>query len=60
IQRLIVFGINDEFKEILAILIRQNPDRISVLCNLSCTELLFIFSLFSYLKVIHKVIVYFY
>ncbi|TLO99891.1 hypothetical protein, partial [Acinetobacter baumannii] len=38
IQRLIGFGKKEEFKEILAILRRQNPDRIRVLCNLSCTE----------------------
>ena len=38
IQRLIGFGKKEEFKEILAILRRQNPDRIRVLWNLSCTE----------------------
>ena len=38
IQRLIGFGKKEEFKEILAILRKQNPDRIRVLCNLSCTE----------------------
>ena len=37
-QRLIGFGKKEEFKEILAILRRQNPDRIRVLWNLSCTE----------------------
>ncbi|TLL01507.1 hypothetical protein FEC49_17360, partial [Acinetobacter baumannii] len=31
-------GKKEEFKEILAILRRQNPDRIRVLSNLSCTE----------------------
>ncbi|EXS81547.1 hypothetical protein J801_4533, partial [Acinetobacter baumannii 45002_8] len=31
IQRLIGFGKKEEFKEILAILRRQNPDRIRVL-----------------------------
>ena len=39
IQRLIGFGKKEEFKEILAILRRQNPDRIRVLWNLSCTEI---------------------
>ena len=38
IQRLIGFGKKEEFKEILAILRKQNPDRIRVLWNLSCTE----------------------
>ena len=38
IQRLIGFGKKEEFKEMLAILRRQNPDRIRVLWNLSCTE----------------------
>ncbi|MBZ4165024.1 IS4-like element ISAba1 family transposase [Escherichia fergusonii] len=38
IQRLIGFGKKEEFKEILAILRKQNPDRIRVLLNLSCTE----------------------
>ena len=38
IQRLIGFGKKEEFKEILAILRKQNPDRIRVLRNLSCTE----------------------
>ena len=38
IQRLIGFGKKEEFKEILAILRRQKPDRIRVLWNLSCTE----------------------
>ena len=42
IQRLIGFGKKEEFKEILAILRRQNPDRIRVLWNLSCTEKKFI------------------
>ena len=40
IQHLIGFGKKEEFKEILAILRKQNPDRIRVLWNLSCTELL--------------------
>lgn len=47
IQRLIGFGKKEEFKEILAILRKQNPDRIRVLWNLSCTE--FIFSLLALL-----------
>ena len=38
IQHLIGFGKKEEFKEILAILRKQNPDRIRVLWNLSCTE----------------------
>ena len=38
IQRLIGFGKKEEFKEILAILRKQNHDRIRVLWNLSCTE----------------------
>ena len=41
IQRLIGFVKKEEFKEILAILRRQNPDRIMVLWNLSCTEINF-------------------
>ncbi|TLN50068.1 hypothetical protein FED26_16125, partial [Acinetobacter baumannii] len=35
---LIGFVKKEEFKEILAILRRQIPDRIRVLLNLSCTE----------------------
>ncbi|TLL74897.1 hypothetical protein FEC80_18860, partial [Acinetobacter baumannii] len=42
IQSLIGFVKKEEFMEILAILRRQNPDRIRVLLNLSCTELKFI------------------
>ena len=42
IQRLIGFGKKEEFKEILAILRKQNPDRIRVLWNLSCTEIFFL------------------
>ncbi|TLO92327.1 hypothetical protein FEG29_05980, partial [Acinetobacter baumannii] len=38
-QRLIGFGKKEEFKEILAILRRHKPDRIRVLCYLSCTEI---------------------
>ena len=41
IQRLIGFGKKEEFKDILAILRKQNPDRIRVLWNLSCTEVIF-------------------
>ncbi len=38
IKSLIGFGKKEEFKDILAILRRQNPDRIRVLGNLSGTE----------------------
>ena len=41
IQRLIGFGKKAEFKEILAILRKQKPDRIRVLWNLSCTETIY-------------------